>query len=50
MTPAAFLMDKMGNDTEGIAVLMGALLALVAVLWLGGFVARYVRRKTRRAD
>lgn len=47
MTPAAFLMDKMGNDTDGIVVLMVVLLALVAALWLGGFVVRFVRRKHR---
>ena len=48
MTPAVFLMDKMGNDTEGIAGLMVVLLALVSALWLGGLVAGFIRRKTKR--
>jgi len=50
MTPAAFLMDKMGNDSEGIVVLMVVLLALVSALWLGSFVARYIRRKTQKTN
>ena len=47
MISNAFLMDKMGNDSEGIVVLMGILLSIVLVVWLARVLTRFIRRRTR---
>jgi hypothetical protein len=49
MMPTGLFMDKMGNDGEGIVVLMAVLFSIVAALSLGAMVARFFRGKTLKS-
>ncbi len=50
MAPTALLMDKMGNDTEGIVVLFLGLATLFMLVWLGGFLVKFLRAKTQKSN
>ena len=50
MISTAFLMDKMGNDTEGIVVLIFGLSALLVLVWLGGLLVRFLREKMHQSE
>jgi hypothetical protein len=43
-------MDKMGNDTDGIVVVMVTLAVLVFIVWLGGLLAKYIRRRMQNSN
>ena len=50
MVGTAILMDKMGNDTEGIVVVMVTLAALLLIVWLGGLVIKSIRRRVQKPN
>ncbi len=50
MATTALLMDKMGNDTEGIVGLIFGLFALLLLVWLGGLLVRFLRAKMHQSE
>ncbi len=50
MILTALLMDKMGNDTGGIVVVMVALAVLLLIVWLGGLFFKSVRRRVQKPN
>lgn len=50
MLRTALLMDKMGNDTEGIVMVMVALAVLLLIVWHSGLFIKSVRRRLQKPN